>query len=106
MERMDEKTAFKARVVYGALPGAVVGALLGAYHRELSLKYDASRWPGMPQGAPWGWAHGLVLGALGGALVFGVVRRLWPRLPAPMVAALTAGCVAMGGLVLSASRVD
>jgi len=99
--------AHRLRVlVYGVLPGAVVGALTGASHRELSLKYDASRWPGMPRSVPWGWAHGLVLGALGGAIVFGVVRRVWPRLPAPIAAALTVGCVAICGLVVSASRVD
>ncbi len=94
-----------AVLVYGALPGAVTGALVGAYHRERSLTYDALRWAEMP-GEPWGSGPGFILGAFAGALVFALVRRMWPRLPAPIAAVFAAGCVAFCGLVLSASRVD
>jgi hypothetical protein len=92
-------------LMYGVLPGAICGGLVGAYHHERSVAYDSLRW-GRSQSAPWGVGPGLVLGALAGAVAFAAVRRLWPGLPAPWIAALTVGCVAAVGLVLSASRVD
>jgi hypothetical protein len=92
-------------LVYGALPGAVSGALVGTYHREQSLKYDALRWAERP-GEPWGPGPGFVLGAFAGAILFMTVRRMWSRLPTPIAAVFAAGCVTLGGLILSASRVD
>jgi hypothetical protein len=98
-------TSWLKAVVYGVLCGAISGAFVGAYHRERSLAYEALRWAER-QSEPWGAGPGLVLGALAGAVVFTLVRRLLSRLPGPLAAALTASCVVLLGLVLSASRVD
>ncbi|WNG39120.1 hypothetical protein F0U61_39745 [Archangium violaceum] len=93
-------------LVYGVLPGAISGGFAGAYHRERALSFDALRWAEPSKCEPWGAGPGLVLGALAGAVVFAVVRRLWSRLPGPLVAALSASCVALLGVLLSATRVD
>ncbi len=98
-------TSWLRTLVYGVLPGATSGAFVGAYHRERSLAYDALRWAAR-QSEPWGVGPGLVLGALAGAVVFALVRRLLPRLDGPLAAILTASCVVLLGLVLSVSRVD
>jgi hypothetical protein len=92
-------------LMYGVLPGAISGAFVGAYHRERSLSYDALRWAER-QSEPWGAGPALFLGALVGAVTITLVRRLWPRIPWPLAAALIASCVVLLGLVLSASRVD
>lgn len=93
-------------LVYGVLPGAISGGVAGAYHRERSLAFDALRWAERPMSEPWGAGPGLVLGALAGAVVFAVVRRSWSHLPGPLVVALSASCVALLGVLLSATRVD
>jgi glucose uptake protein GlcU len=93
-------------LLYGALPGALSGALVGSYHYKVTLAFNKSRWPGVALSEPWGMGHGLVLGALIGTVVFALARRRWPRLPAPVIAILSAGCVAVVGIIFSSGQAD
>lgn len=100
------KLPVQAPIWLGVLVGATVGAIVGAYHHAATIRFESVRYAYDSARTPWGWQHGLLLGAGGGLAIAYLLTRLRPQSRMVTIAATVAIGVGVVGLVLSAGTAD